>query len=188
MRRPVEPTTRATPTCDRVRKLSEAKNSGPDLYPIVNTNRLKKIDLNSAGITKFPSCPSITATISVQAVAPIENPIIRSRPRNVPKAIASSRKISGAVEMTDLIASIGAILQPPARSDRFHSNPLIQIKPAGPASCSPYSATSRCFLHNEPSGRSRGPATTLSKGKHHDKASNPSPSIPNTSTPPHTDP
>src|SRR6266850_3016493 len=33
-------------------------------------------------------------TISVQAVAPIENPAIRSRPRNVPKAIASSRKIS----------------------------------------------------------------------------------------------
>ena len=30
-RRPVVPTTRATPTCDSVRKLSEAKNSGPDL-------------------------------------------------------------------------------------------------------------------------------------------------------------
>mgnify|MGYP003694095837 CR=1 FL=1 len=28
------------------------------------------------GITKFPSCPSITATTSVQAVAPIENPAI----------------------------------------------------------------------------------------------------------------
>ena len=86
-------TTNVTPTCDRVRRLSEAKNSGSDLYPIVKTNRLKNIDLNNGGITKFPSCPSSTATTSVQAVAPIENPLNWSRPKNVPSAIATSRKI-----------------------------------------------------------------------------------------------
>jgi hypothetical protein len=125
-------TTRATPTCDSVRRLSEAKNSGPDLYPIVKTNRLKKIDLKNGGITKFPSRPSSTAATSVQAVAPTENPLNWSRPKNVPIAIARSRKISGAVETTHLMVFIGAILEPRMRerSDRVHSSPLIQVKPA----------------------------------------------------------
>ena len=112
-------TTRATPTCDSVRRLSEAKNSGPDLYPIVNTNRLKNTDLNNGGITKFPSSPSSTAATSVQAVAPTENPLNWSRPKNVPIAIESSRKISGAVEMIHLMVSIGAILQPRSAQGRI---------------------------------------------------------------------
>src|SRR4029077_228015 len=95
-----------------VRRLSDAKNSGPDLYPIVKTNRLKNIDLNRGGITKFPSCPSNTAATSVQAVAPTENPLNWSRPKNVPSAIARSRKISGAVDMTHLIVFMAAILKP----------------------------------------------------------------------------
>jgi hypothetical protein len=48
----------------------------------------------------------------VQAVAPIENPLNWSRPTNVPRAIESSRKISGAVEMIHLIVFTGAILKP----------------------------------------------------------------------------
>jgi hypothetical protein len=56
----------------------------------------------------------MTATTSVQAVAPIENPAILSRPRKVPSAIASSRKTSGAVEATDLIVSMG---DPPAAGE-----------------------------------------------------------------------
>jgi hypothetical protein len=39
---------------------------------------------------------------------PIENPLIRSRPSIVPIAIARSRKISGEVEMTHRMVSIGA--------------------------------------------------------------------------------
>ena len=54
----------------------------------------------------------MTATISVQAVVPIENPAICFRPRIVPSAIASSRKTSGAVETIHLIVSIGALLSP----------------------------------------------------------------------------
>src|ERR1700722_2092138 len=105
-------TTRATPTCDSVRRLSEAKNSGPDLYPIVKTNRLKNIDLNNGGITKLPSCPSSTAATSVQAVAPTENPLIWSRPKNVPTATERSRKNPGAVEMAHLMVFTGEILKP----------------------------------------------------------------------------
>jgi hypothetical protein len=45
-----------------------------------------------------------TATISVHAVVPIENPRILTRPRMVPSAIDSSRKISGAAEMIHLTA------------------------------------------------------------------------------------
>src|SRR3954454_14997685 len=99
-------------------------------------NRLKKIDLNSGGITKVPSCPRSTAAISVQAVAPTENPLIWSRPKNVPNAIESSRKISGAVETIHLIVSIGAILNRGllqgrialGRSPRFKSSGLANKK------------------------------------------------------------
>ena len=40
----------------------------------------------------------MTATIRMQAVAPIANPRMRMRPRMVPMAIARNRKISGALE------------------------------------------------------------------------------------------
>jgi hypothetical protein len=42
------------------------------------------------------SCPMTTAAISVHAVAPIEKPWLRTRPNNVPIAIESRMRISGA--------------------------------------------------------------------------------------------
>ena len=47
-----------------------------------------------------------TATTRMQAVVPIEKPRILTRPSIVPIAIASSRKISGAVEMIHLTVSM----------------------------------------------------------------------------------
>src|SRR6476469_3271009 len=71
----------------------------------------------------------MTATISVQAVVPIENPAIRIRPSIVPSATARSRKISGAVETIHLMVSIGDLLNlGPAGSDCLRPLPLIQIK------------------------------------------------------------
>src|SRR5947199_7705759 len=64
--------------------------------------------LSSDGKVKVPSWPMRTATIRMQAVVPIEKPRILKRPRMVPMAIASSRKISGAVEMIHLMVSMVA--------------------------------------------------------------------------------
>jgi hypothetical protein len=80
-----------------VRKLSEAKNSGPDLKPIVNTKKPKKTVFNKGGITTVPNWPRIIDTIRVQAVIPIANPWIRSLPSATPPAIARNKKISGAL-------------------------------------------------------------------------------------------
>jgi hypothetical protein len=49
--------------------------------------------------------------MSVHAVVPIEKPRILTRPSKVPRATASSRKISGAVEMIHLMVSMVAIPQ-----------------------------------------------------------------------------
>jgi hypothetical protein len=51
-------------------------------------------------MTNVPSWPSTTATIKVEAVAPTANPRTRRRPSSVPIAIASRRKISGALATT----------------------------------------------------------------------------------------
>ncbi|MGY3408960.1 hypothetical protein ACVWZV_005073 [Bradyrhizobium sp. GM5.1] len=67
--------------------------------------------LSSAGNVKVPSCPIRTATMSVHAVVPIENPKIRTRPRMVPSATDSSRKISGAAEMIHLTVIMAHCLQ-----------------------------------------------------------------------------
>ena len=87
--------TSARTTWFSVRRLIEAKNSGPERKPMVNTNRPNRIDLSIDGMTKVPSCPRITATIKVQAVAPMANPRMRMRPRIVPMPTARKRKISG---------------------------------------------------------------------------------------------
>src|SRR4051812_23011893 len=76
---------------------------------MVKTNKLKKIALRIGGMTKGPSWPIITATTKVQAVVPIEKPKTLKRPRIVPIAIDTSRKISGAVAMIHLIVSMPAI-------------------------------------------------------------------------------
>ena len=100
------PSTSAMTTWASVRMLNDAKNSGPDLYPIVKTNRLKRMTRSSGGKVKLPSCPIRTDTIRMQAVVPIAKPWILTRPRMVPIATASSRKISGAVEVIHLTVSI----------------------------------------------------------------------------------
>ena len=51
-------------------------------------------------MTNVPSWPRMTATIKVQAVAPMANPRIRMRPSNVPMATARKMKISGAFVTT----------------------------------------------------------------------------------------
>ena len=51
-------------------------------------------------MTNVPSWPRITATIKVQAVAPMANPRMRMRPSNVPMATARKIKISGALVTT----------------------------------------------------------------------------------------
>ena len=63
---------------------------------MVKTNKPNKMDFNSGGMTNIPNCPSTTATINVQAVAPMENPRMRIRPSSVPMAMARRRKTSGA--------------------------------------------------------------------------------------------
>src|SRR3954466_14266691 len=103
---------------------------------MVKTNRLKKIALRIGGMTKLPSWPMITATTRVQAVVPIEKPKTLKRPRMVPIAIDSSRKISGAVAMTHVMVSMPAIPRETAAAVdqqpdcQKRGSPLIQIKPA----------------------------------------------------------
>src|SRR5215468_3478746 len=84
---------------------------------MVNTNRPKKIALSRGGMTNVPSCPRTTATIKVQAVAPMANPRTRTRPSTVPMAIARKRKISGALATTWFIPGhFGSVL---VRSECF---------------------------------------------------------------------
>src|SRR3954464_10197236 len=88
--------------------------------------------LNREGNVKVPSCPMRTATMSVQAVVPIEKPRIRTRPRMVPSATDSSRKISGAAEMIHLTVLMVQALQRFALNlVRQTRRCLIQINPAG---------------------------------------------------------
>ena len=98
MMSPHVPIKSASTTCERVWRLSDAKNSGPERYPIVNTNRPKRIDLSTGGIVMVPNCPRTTATTKTQAGTPRANPRMRTRPSNVPRATARKIKISGAVE------------------------------------------------------------------------------------------
>src|SRR6185312_14934770 len=92
---------------------------------MVNTKRLKKIDLNSGGMTKVPNCPRATAATRMHAVVPSENPLNLIRPRTVPTAIARRMKISGVVAMIDPIVLIAA--------DSPASNPLgPRLRPAEP--------------------------------------------------------
>src|SRR6185503_14557866 len=79
--------------------LSDAKNSGPDRYPMVNTNSPKSSDLSNGGMTNAPSCPIKTATIRMHAEEPIANPRMRIRPSIVPIASARRRNASGAFLM-----------------------------------------------------------------------------------------
>ena len=74
----------------------------------MNTNRLNKKVLKIGGKVKLPSCPISTATIRTHAVTPTENPWTLIRPRIVPMAMVSSRKISGAVELIHLTVCMTA--------------------------------------------------------------------------------
>jgi len=59
----------------------------------------------------------MTETIRMHAVVPVEKPKNFWRPRTVPIATASSRKISGAVALIHLMRSILAFPRPIPRSD-----------------------------------------------------------------------
>src|SRR4051794_32479953 len=88
---------------------------------MVNTNRLKKIAFTIGGMTKWPSWPMITATTKVQAVVPIEKPKTLKRPRMVPIAIDSSKKISGAVAtIHSMVAMLGFLRTAASSNQQLH--------------------------------------------------------------------
>src|SRR5436853_7664783 len=91
---------------------------------MVKTNRLKKIDLNSGGMTKLPNCPRMTATLRMQAVVPSANPLNLTRPRIVPIATDKRRKISGAEAMIDFTVLITADSQ---LGPTFSERPLAEF-------------------------------------------------------------